>query len=195
MSKFVIGIVSYFPDEEPLRSQRQTLCFNLINKCQKVFKDVPIIVIAQNWQGRTIEGATLYEFDKLGIYQARNKLKEIFLVSEYDNLIMLDDDAILTGDEVDGQLYMKEVENNPNKVGYFHGRFLKLCCIPKEVYKNIPDFTEEHYCDEKFVYDYAKKNGMYQFRYPYTINRWLLLNRGATSTWATKIDKRLAYLN
>lgn len=195
MSKFCIGIVSYFPDDEILRNERQGYCFDLINKCQEVFKDVPIIVIAQNWQGRKIEGATIYEYDKLGIYKARNELKKIFLASEYDNLIMLDDDAILTGDEIDGRLYMKEVSNNPNKIGYFQGKFLKLCCIPKEVYKNIPDFTEETYNDEKTVYEYAKANGMYIFSYPYTINRNKIINRNASSTWATRIDRRLAFLD
>lgn len=195
MSNFCIGIISYFPDEVEVRNYRQKLCFDLINKCQEVFAGVPIIVVAQNWQGRKIEGATLYEYDQLGIYQARNELKKIFLASEYDNLIMLDDDAVLKGDEIDGRLYLKEASNNPNKIGYFYGKFLKLCCMPKEAYKNIPDFTEEHFNDEKSVYAYARKNGMYTFKYPYTINRWALLNRSAPSTWATRTDRRLAFLD
>lgn len=192
--KFIIGIISYFPDDEEIRSERKTLCFNLVEKCKEVFVDVPIMIVAQNWRDETIEGATIYKHEKLGIYNARNKLKEYFLNSEYDFLIMLDDDCILTGDSIDGQMYKKQASLHPDKIGYFVGRFLKLLCMPKEVYRQIPDFEDVEYSDEKTLIDYTQANGAYAFTYPYTIRHDGLLNSGATSTRVQASDPRLSYI-
>ena len=46
--KTIIGIISYFPDEEKLRENRKMRCFDLLTKLNEHFK-LPIIIVAQNW--------------------------------------------------------------------------------------------------------------------------------------------------
>jgi len=61
-----------------------------------------VIIIAQNW-GDTMPTqidsvVTLHKYkSKLGITGARRALRNAFLSSEYDYMIMLDDDIVLTG--------------------------------------------------------------------------------------------------
>ena len=55
-------------------------------------------------------------YDKpLGIIQARIKLREEFLASNFDYMIMLDDDSKIIGH--DGSVYLKEIESHPDGFG------------------------------------------------------------------------------
>ena len=78
---------------------------------------MPIIIVAQNWgDDIEIEHATVFKYaNKLGITEARRKLREIFLDSDYDYLIMLDDDAKLVGTKEDADKYIQQIEDHPGQ--------------------------------------------------------------------------------
>ena len=191
----LIGIISYLPNEQSLREERTELLTNLINKCKRVFPNTDIWVIAQNWKDFTIDDVTIFSYNKLGINGARQVLKDKFISSNYDHLIMLDDDCILTMDETDAKLYLQEIREYPDKAQYFVGRWLKLFSIPKELYQQIPDFGDS--VDEKLINDTLKelsKNTKQVYRnfcYPYRQKRSLIINNDATSTYSR--DARLKY--
>lgn len=141
--KVTIGICSYFPDEENLRGVRIARLNNLIKQCNDLF-GLPIIIIAQNWKGiNIVEGLTkapvyLYKYDKpLGIVKARKELRQKFLESDFDYLIMLDDDSYLKGSKQGVQLYLYDLLTNPDKFGVFKPALIKLFAISKEVFKLI----------------------------------------------------------
>ena len=116
--KACIGIISYFPDD--LKEIRESALNNLLRDCFTYFPGVDIIIVAQNYKGYIPQvnknKIILYSYNnKLGITGARKKLREIFINSEYDYLIMLDDDNRIYG----------EVNNN----------FLEPCIFIKNVVK------------------------------------------------------------
>ena len=93
----VIGIISWLPNDDT-RSIRQKRLEELLVKCDLLF-NLPIIIIAQNWDKsiKITENCVIFNFDKLGITEARKRLREKFIESEFDYLIMLDDDSELVG--------------------------------------------------------------------------------------------------
>ena len=108
--KKVIGIVSYLPDDECIRQERKDKLKYLIYKCELYFQ-LPFIIIAQNWNEDdnktiTIKNGNIYHYDKLGIVGARKKLREHFLNSEYNYLIMLDDDCVIDSTSRDSTKYL-----------------------------------------------------------------------------------------
>ena len=117
--KKVFGIISWFPDENPHRSQR----LNRLNQTFKHLIDlfgegIEFLIVAQNWKDykvpEFVNRATIYRFDKLGILGARKKLREKFLESGYDYLIMCDDDIVLEQKEKDApKKYMAELDRHP----------------------------------------------------------------------------------
>lgn len=133
----VIGILSYLPDDEEIRSYRKNKLLNLIFKCNYLFS-LPIIIIAQNYKEDTVnfKNCTLYQYkDKLGIVGARKELRKIFLESNYDYLIMLDDDCELVGQS--GEKYLKQIDNNPDCFIEFNKTLLKLFAISKTLFSQV----------------------------------------------------------
>lgn len=193
----VIGIVSYLPENNEAREQRKTLITNLVKKCNEVFPKIPVWVIAQNWKDFSVENATIFAFDKLGINGARQKLKDKFIGSVYDHLIMFDDDCILTMDEIDAKLYLQELSENSGKACSFISRSLKLFSIPKSLFMSVPSFinnvySDKYNADELVVYNTIPKEKMHFLKYPYRQSKIAILNPEAISTSYT--DKRLQYL-
>ena len=145
----VIGIISYFPDNNT-RTIRCTNLLTLINKCNVCF-NIPILIVAQNYteqEADTIgaeKNVTLTHHPKLGIVGARKELRKLFLESEYDYLIMLDDDCIIGGTPSDAQKYLEAIQKHPGGWGAKRKRLLKLFAISREVYSQIemPDINPE----------------------------------------------------
>ena len=135
----VIGIISYLPDKDTTK-RREGLLKNLINFCTTYFK-LPIIIIAQNWPKDLFadrKDITIYRYDKpLTIVGARIKLREKFLESGYDYLIMLDDDCELTGTAEGCQKYLEFIDKNPDCWIARHGSLLKLFAISKTCFKDV----------------------------------------------------------
>ena len=156
MLRKVFGIISYFPDNDTeyhkhIRRLRMRRCSELLLKLSSLWADIDIIIIAQNWQDYkppiTVSNhGIIYKYDKLGILQARKTLREKFLESDYDYLIMLDDDAVIECS--DPSIYIDEIDKHPDSVGVIrhNNNPLMFMAISKSVYKeiNFPDINIEN---------------------------------------------------
>lgn len=139
--KKVIGIISYLPEDKEVQKIRFYKLLKLINSCNYLF-NLPFIIIAQNYSSSYIselvavaKNIKIYNYPKLGITGARHELRSKFLASEYDYLIMLDDDCEVAG--ISGQEYLKQIENNPNCFIEFKSTLLKLFAISKTIFKEV----------------------------------------------------------
>lgn len=152
MLKKIIGIISYFPDEEALRENRKMKCFNLLKQLNEHFK-LPIFIVAQNWTEEDF--ARLNEFnnqqiyvskhDKLGITKARIKLREIFLnYTDADYIILLDDDSELIIKDGGVEHYLKEIDDHPNMFCKWNMGFPRLMAISRYSYNKLSyDFIKD----------------------------------------------------
>lgn len=149
--KKVFGIISYFPNNDSnahieMRRERSRRFRELLFKLEELWPDVDIMVIAQNWQDFELPEIKNYitalHYDRLGILGARRELRKKFLESEYDYLIMLDDDGIIEADNP--SLYMEEIDKHPNGIGVIrhHNCPLMLFAISKTCYSQVT-FLEE----------------------------------------------------
>lgn len=153
--KICIGIISYFPDGDK-RNVRIDRANKVIDDCNRLF-NLPILIIAQNWNDLECNksNVTVFKYDKLGITGARKKLREVFLDSEYDYMIMLDDDAKLVGTQEDAKTYLHQIEMHPgSRYGIYKTYLLKLFAISKDMFREIDypageaengDFFEDMY--------------------------------------------------
>ena len=144
--KKVFGIISYFPDNDNVfhkqaRKERSRRCSELLFKLEELWPDVDIMIIAQNWQDYTqpnIKNKIIrYDYDKLGILGARKELRNKFLASEYDYLIMLDDDAIISSDNP--KEFMNIIDQNPDGIGVLRrgDAPLNMCSVSRNVYSQV----------------------------------------------------------
>jgi hypothetical protein len=132
----VIGIISYLPDDTEIRFKRELLLEDLIEKCKQLFPKVPIVIIAQNWEHFEVEGCDVrYYDDKLGITGARKELRKVFLESNKDVLIMLDDDCMLKGES--GKEYLKQIDKHPDCYYIFNKSLLKLFAISRSMFLKV----------------------------------------------------------
>lgn len=138
--KICIGIISYLPDDAKKREARVDKLYKLIEACNDIFK-LPFIIVAQNWKGEKFnindDSKIINYTEPLGIIGARQELRKIFLTSNFDYLIMLDDDCELTGTQESGIQYIKQIEEHPDMYGTWNGTLLKLFAISKEMFKQI----------------------------------------------------------
>ena len=202
-----IGIISYFPDNEEIRKNRKTKLISLIKKCLDIF-NLPFIIIAQNYTKQDEQdilalsnNITLCSYkDKLGITGARKYLRTMFLSSNYDYLIMLDDDCKLSGNRESGINYLKQIDEHPNMFYEFNKTLLKLFAISREVF-SLEDFEdispekEEGFEDRIFVNKLRKKypNKQYTFNKG-TLRESSISTKDKDSTWYTNqnINKMLS---
>ena len=197
-----VGIISYFSDDEEIRNKRLAKLNILIQDIDRIF-NVPIIIIAQNWKNITIKPKTIdapiyiYTYDKLGITGARKELKRRFLESQFDYLIMLDDDSMLKGDRQDGLLYLRRLAECPGMYGVYKPHLLKLFAMSREMYQLIefPDggaddpnkklrFFEDMYIDESLQKVYPNKR--FKF-YKSNLDEYSDSAFDDTSTWHDEV--------
>ncbi len=115
--KICIGIISYFPYDEALRKVRLEKLDAVIKNCNFLF-NLPIMIIAQNWKNLVcnLPNVNVINYEtKLGITGARRELRKKFLESEYDYIVMLDDDAKLIGTPEDARRYIHQIHEHPGK--------------------------------------------------------------------------------
>ena len=115
----------------------------LLLRCDELF-GLPIIIVAQNWKDDTElvnlskSTVTIYKYDiKLGITGARRELRKRFLESDFEYLIMLDDDIHLVGNKQSADNYIKQIENHPGDFGTFKSLTLQLFAISKDMFSKI----------------------------------------------------------
>ena len=151
----VFGIISYFPDNDTAyhietRRERSRRFRELLFKLEELWPDTDIMVIAQNWQDFELpeikNKIIRYDYERLGILRARRELRKKFLESDYDYLIMLDDDARVDADEP--QKYMDILDQHPDGFAALRKRAapLNLCAVSKYVYSQVdmPDVDPEN---------------------------------------------------
>ena len=191
MIKKVIGIISYLPDNQQIKDQRLKLLISLVNKCNQLF-NLPIIIIAQNWPEIELFNCSIKKYPKLGITGARKELRTQFLESEFDYLIMLDDDCKLEG--TSGAEYLKQIDEHPGMFGEFKKTLLKLFAISKEIFQ-LEDFDdispkkEEGFEDRIFVNKLRKKYPNKRFEFKNTkIEEHSIATRDPLSTWYKNQD-------
>lgn len=192
--KKIIGIISYLPDNEEIREIRVEKLRSLISKCDELF-NLPIMIVAQNWKDENIgsKNCEIYDYPKLGIVGARRKLRQLFLNSGVDILIMLDDDCHISGTRQDAYVYLNEIDEHGESFGEFRGTQLKLFSIHRNIYSKV-DFSDvspelgEGFEDTIFVEKLRKNFADKRFTFSKTNNYTKLYedSRGATdenSTW------------
>jgi hypothetical protein len=144
--KVCIGIVSYLPDNK-FREIRYERCKKLISQLNSIF-DIQIIIIEQNYRDLPLNGENLieYKFDeKLGIPKARQILRKKFLESNFDYIILFDDDAEVIGSYEDGQLFLKELNDHPNTFFSQKGGLFCGFCVSRKLFEviDIPNLNAE----------------------------------------------------
>lgn len=148
------GIVSYFPWEQPERKQRQDRLDRLIKRLSELWPDIPIMIISQQWKFYNPEKLCKnklirFDYPKLGILKARQELRKHFLESDYDYLIMFDDDALIEGDADLAKKYIEELDKHPEGFCFIKGNGsspytayndsqLNLCAISRYIYEKEP---------------------------------------------------------
>lgn len=149
------GIVSYFPWEQPERKQRQDRLDRLLKQLSDLWPDVPVLIISQQWKFYNPEHICKnkiirFDYPKLGILGARQELRKHFLESEYNYLIMFDDDAIIQTDTKSvSARYMDALRDHPNGFCFIKGNGsspytkyndsqLNLCAISRWIYEREP---------------------------------------------------------
>ena len=147
----VIGIISYLPSRKAFGITkwfyRVNQLKNLLDKCNEIFKDIPIIIIAQNWPDQLFYNqrdiiVCRYK-EPLTIVGARLELRKKFLELGCDYLIMLDGDCQIIGDAVAGEKYLQQIDENPDCWIEFNGTVFKLFAISKKIYQEI-ELDEVH---------------------------------------------------
>lgn len=199
MLKKLIGIISYLPDDLNTRNQRFEKLLWLLQDCYRFNTD--IVIIAQNWNNDEIDRlrqkVKLDLNPKLGITGARRRLREYFLNSDYDYLIMLDDDCDIRASDAGIKLYLDEIDAHPNQVGEFRNTLLKLYAISKEVFKDIDYRTDINaedgtgFEDTVFAHDVREKfkDKVFSFRCRYRgINEVSPFTNDELSTWYKNQD-------
>ena len=138
--KACLGIISYLPDG--IREDRLRELKDLLNSCSDYFPGIDIILISQNYKDyipiAPKNRIILYSYNqKLGILVARKKLRELFINSDYDYLIMLDDDTQIYGEKENN--FIKTLEDNPDSFACFdwdRGQ-LWMFAISKSLFKKV----------------------------------------------------------
>jgi len=145
MIKKYFGIISWFPDDEPHRGQRLSRLNQTFKHLTDLFgTEIEFLIIAQNWKDykvpEFVKHTIIHKFDKLGILGARKMLREKFLESDYDYLIMCDDDIVLKPEiENAPQKYMEELDKYPQGFSFVrYGWSLTFCAISKYIYEKEP---------------------------------------------------------
>ena len=105
-SRVVVGIISYLPKDLEVRQKRIQAHTKQLNRLNELFADVDIIQMDQQYEpadvdwfnsiacnGNRVVSHELH--DKLGISRARNELLRIFYNSEYEFMMLMDDDTLI----------------------------------------------------------------------------------------------------
>ena len=130
--KFCIGIVSYLPKDAENRKLRLDRLERLLAQIDNFWPCIDILIIAQNWKDfnpiKRSNSIIKVSFENgIGIMAARNALRDSFLRSNYDYIIMFDDDAIISGSKDDAIALVSTMEKNLNGFAFVKGGTNMYC--------------------------------------------------------------------
>jgi len=137
-----IGIISYFPNDIKIRSERINRFIKLMGCLNNYFK-LPVVIIAQNWKDFEIpiqycNTVYLYKYKSgLGITKARMVLREKLLTFNYDYFIFLDDDSEIKCTDKGVEKYFNEIDSHPGMVGKFFYSWPRLLAISKDMLQKM----------------------------------------------------------
>ena len=149
----IFGIISYLPDDEAARQMRQERLERLLAQLEQLWPSIPVMIIAQNWKDwmptHRASIVYLFQYPKLGILRARQKLQKLFLQTRLNYLIMLDDDAIIDTTPVAAQQYIDTLNKHPDGFCFIHGNGsspftpyadaqLNLCAVSRYILERQP---------------------------------------------------------
>jgi len=145
--KACFGIISYLPDDQQSISIRKARLEQFILQIKKLFS-IPVIIIAQNWNNINInltDDCIIYHYKKLGILGARRELRTKFLESNFEYLIMADDDVELNGTEADAKAFLANLYDHPYGYTEYDENILNMFAISKFAYSkcDMPDIDPE----------------------------------------------------
>lgn len=138
----MIGIISYLPNDEIKRNVRYWRMRQLLENIKTLFPKEHVLIVAQNYMDSELadidKSVEIRQFDKLGIIKARNTLRQIFLDSKEDYLIMYDDDSELVWyDDNAGKLFLNCLLTNKYGVVFQKLGSCKNVGIKREVVEKI----------------------------------------------------------
>ena len=203
--KFCIGIVSYLPKDAENRKLRLDRLERLLAQIDNFWPCIDILIIAQNWKDfnpiKRSNSIIKVSFENgIGIMAARNALRNSFLRSNYDYIIMFDDDAIISGSKDDAIALVSTMEKNLNGFAFVKGGTnmycpyvdsqLNLAIISKKIFTDTPfpeinPQKEEGYEDRIFSTLLHNKYPNSEFDIPSNLKciHFLNPNETAKSTW------------
>lgn len=175
------GIISWLPNDEAERNQRTDRLFKLLTQLNNYWPETAIMIVSQNWKDTSVnnfKNIIRYEYTNgLGILAARKALREHFLNSNFDYLIMLDDDAVISmKNKRSAQKYLNELDEHPDGFCFLPGTGildyydapLNMCAISKSIYSkeqmvDIDPQKKEGYEDSIFATLLHYKYSEYEF--------------------------------
>lgn len=140
--KICFGIISYLPEDAKVRRSRLKKSKNLFWSIMRLFPNVLIHVVAQNYEDKDeIEWVEYDRQDKLGIVGARQHLLDWFKETDYDYMITLDDDCELIGEST--VQYVKHLESGLWDIVMPNDHDFKMCALSKNAPMEIPKIYPE----------------------------------------------------
>lgn len=212
MKNFIIGIISWLPRDKR-RTSRQNRVTKTVERCKKLFKNIPIVIVAQDWDDFTIEGIDIKLYDRLGIVGARKTLQEELLKYDFDYAILLDDDATIYGEDSKKFLeHFNEYENGycfrpyrdftPILKDRYMPAALNLCVISKSILSEVAINTavdpekETGYEDYTYPLVLYKKFPEKEIKYPAgTIFTSFKSGQNVVSTWDINKARQTIWAN
>lgn len=179
ITKKVIGIISYLPSDNYVSRQQRLVM--LLNQIHNYWPLLPIYIVAQNWKDNnflpTNLNITIFNYDQpLGILNARKKLREYFLNSEYEQIIMFDDDAVIETSMEAAQQFLIEADNHPqgftflkgwkrDPLGIYNPAQLNGCVVSKWLIEAEP-FKDEWDPQQFGIYEDVVWSHLLHWKYP-----------------------------
>lgn len=149
--KKVFGIISYFPNEDiELRGECSRIFRELLFNLSELWPDVDIVIIAQNWKGFELPDINnkivVYHYNNLDFSAAQKELRRRFLGSDYDYLITMSSNFIISS--TDPQAFLDEIDQHPTGVGVARRGegYLPFLAVSKSIYNQI-DFAAPELVD------------------------------------------------
>ena len=153
MLKKCFGIISWLPNDQKDRLLRKKRLINTLDQLNKLFPNIDILIIAQNWKRINLpeysNNIIIKKYNKLGITGARIKLREEFLKLGYDYLLFADDDLLINYSEEALIDYLNRIDLHKSGFCYLEGNKtnpycnhicapLNLCAISKDILEKEP---------------------------------------------------------
>ena len=137
--KICIGIISYLPNNESHNIRRDVFAKEI--KSLNIALNLPILVIAQNYteEDKKIftDNCIVDYYGPLGVTKARQTLRHKFLETDFDYVILFDDDEIIENTSL-ATKYLETIYNNPDKYIHYYVLYLRACAISRYVMERVP---------------------------------------------------------